>query len=908
MILWYPRQESNLHLEFRKLLFYPLNYEGKFDYKDGKVRLKSTVDKEAETSKRDRRISLNLQRLVFFITCPKLIYRRMKTLSKGLILLMMISLVKAQSPEGIWVDQVQIIEEKGAPDLIGNEFQKTGSSHKKFKAGGDTIWSEDFANGFPGSWAIQDSSGICPWTYSLDGSWGYFNGNFGTASGDTLQSVTKANGFLICDPDSANNAVYGQPSGSNYVYLPSYFTTSVIDLTGFPAVLLQFEHLYRFNNDLDMIVAVSADSISWTNYFVQGNTPNNTQSANAETVNLNISTVAGNQSTVYIRIGWSARVYYWMIDDIRIIEAPDNDMALTMEQFYPFYKMTPVRQKTDIMFTGAISNNGGNTQANVKLNTIVTFASDTTFISSSSPISSVSGSVDTLTVQDSSYVPAMLGDYAISNYVTYDSTDFNPDDDTLVNGFMITDTVYARDNGGYVGWGLRTSNNGISQRGIMYEVWQQDTLTSMSVLITGLTPPAGQVLQFHLYDTTFAFPLTSSVFYTVQSSDLGQWITLSFSDFALPPGKYIAVVESYADSLYVHFDPEAPPPLPQTSYYLSSGNNWYYSTNYTYYVRMNTKRPLCNASLLVTTTTSTCDSSDADASVVVSGGFIPYFYLWNTSPTQTTDSVSGLSAGSYVLTVSDGLGCVYTEQVSIADSGAASLSTSFTDVSCAGEADGTASVVASGGTPPLTYTWSNSATDSAITNLSGGTYSVTVAGSDNCISTASVEVTEPSALLFNVVTSTPDMDSTGNGSITTSISGGTQGYTYAWNTSPVQTTANASNLVAGTYTGIVTDANGCQDSVTVTIALVLAIEAKEMIQELLIYPNPSTGILHIEFSGFVARKMDVRVFNIVGEQVLTETASAKVFQLDISKLKAGVYFLQADTGEGIIAHKIVRSN
>ena len=152
------------------------------------------------------------------------------------------------------------------------------------------------------------------------------------------------------------------------------------------------------------------------------------------------------------------------------------------------------------------------------------------------------------------------------------------------------------------------------------------------------------------------------------------------------------------------------------------------------------------------------------------------------------------------------------------------------------------------------------------------------------------------------------MDSTGNGSITTSISGGTQGYTYAWNTSPVQTTANASNLVAGTYTGIVTDANGCQDSVTVTIALVLAIEAKEMIQELLIYPNPSTGILHIEFSGFVARKMDVRVFNIVGEQVLTETASAKVFQLDISKLKAGVYFLQADTGEGIIAHKIVRSN
>jgi hypothetical protein len=84
---------------------------------------------------------------------------------------------------------------------------------------GAPIWSEDFANGFPAGWTVSDTSGICPWTYSLDGSWGYFNGTSGTAAAAAIKSTTAANGFLISDVDSANNKNYGQPSGTTYKYL-----------------------------------------------------------------------------------------------------------------------------------------------------------------------------------------------------------------------------------------------------------------------------------------------------------------------------------------------------------------------------------------------------------------------------------------------------------------------------------------------------------------------------------------------------------------------------------------------------------------------------------------------------------------------------------------------------------------
>ena len=160
------------------------------------------------------------------------------------------------------------------------------------------FWTEDFASGIPATWTVSDSSGICPWVYSTDGSWGNFNGNGATAGGTAISSTTGGNGFLICDPDSANHFTYGQPSGANYQYLSSYITTSGIDCSGRSSVILSFEQFFRYNNGVSLNVMVSNDGVNWTAYDVSGGGANNVASANADLVNINITTEAANQANV----------------------------------------------------------------------------------------------------------------------------------------------------------------------------------------------------------------------------------------------------------------------------------------------------------------------------------------------------------------------------------------------------------------------------------------------------------------------------------------------------------------------------------------------------------------------------------------------------------------------------------
>ena len=83
---------------------------------------------------------------------------------------------------------------------------------------------------------------------------------------------------------------------------------------------MEFEHSFRLNNSVDLTVSISTDSINWTTYNVQGNATNNQASADPEYLSLNISPIAGNSSTVYVKVGWNARVYFWMLDDMKIIE------------------------------------------------------------------------------------------------------------------------------------------------------------------------------------------------------------------------------------------------------------------------------------------------------------------------------------------------------------------------------------------------------------------------------------------------------------------------------------------------------------------------------------------------------------------------------------------------------------
>ncbi|WP_400080000.1 Ig-like domain-containing protein [Winogradskyella sp. R77965] len=143
-----------------------------------------------------------------------------------------------------------------------------------------------------------------------------------------------------------------------------------------------------------------------------------------------------------------------------------------------------------------------------------------------------------------------------------------------------------------------------------------------------------------------------------------------------------------------------------------------------------------------------------------------------------------------------------------------------TDVNCSGESTGAIDIDVTGGVPPYSYTWNNSATSQDLINIGAGSYSVTIEDSIGCKINKGFIIDEPSNALsvsVNLVDATSIKGCT-DGSATASASGGTGPYSYQWSASTGdQTGVTASNLPVGDHTVIVTDANNCTTYHTINI-------------------------------------------------------------------------------------------
>ncbi len=200
-----------------------------------------------------------------------------------------------------------------------------------------------------------------------------------------------------------------------------------------------------------------------------------------------------------------------------------------------------------------------------------------------------------------------------------------------------------------------------------------------------------------------------------------------------------------------------------------------------------------------------------------------YTYLWSGIPIQTTQTASGLYAGSYTVTVIDSVGCIYSDSVTITSpTGLTALPSAITDPVCFGTNTGTASASAAGGTPGYTYSWSPTGqTNANATGLGLGIYTVTITDNNGCIVSTLVQLTQqPTPVIANI---SPDVSICPGASTTRTItaSGGTPGYTYLW-MPPVATTASiyVSPSATTTYTAEVTDANGCSAPLLITTVTV----------------------------------------------------------------------------------------
>ncbi len=257
--------------------------------------------------------------------------------------------------------------------------------------------------------------------------------------------------------------------------------------------------------------------------------------------------------------------------------------------------------------------------------------------------------------------------------------------------------------------------------------------------------------------------------------------------------------------------------------------------------------------LLVATQSQTnvlCNgSATGSASVIVSGGTGAYTYLWSPSG-GTTANATGLAVGNYSVLITDANGCSITKNFTITQPPVlATAAGTVNNVSCNGGGNGSAQVIASGGTPGYTYSWAPSGgTGATATGLAAGTYTVTVTDANLCSTTRSFTITQPSALVASAGGQTNVSCNGGaNGTATVSVTGGTGAYTYSWAPSG-GTAATASGLFAGTYTVTVTDANNCQTTQSFTITQPTAITATQS-QTNVLCNGSATGSASVTVSG-----------------------------------------------------------
>ncbi|HXP48619.1 MAG TPA: choice-of-anchor tandem repeat GloVer-containing protein, partial [Bacteroidia bacterium] len=229
-------------------------------------------------------------------------------------------------------------------------------------------------------------------------------------------------------------------------------------------------------------------------------------------------------------------------------------------------------------------------------------------------------------------------------------------------------------------------------------------------------------------------------------------------------------------------------------------------------------------------------------------GKSPFSYAWSTG--ATTDSISGLAAGTYTVGVTDGQGQMYS--LSFVIKQPAQLVDTIgqqVNVSCYGGSNGSITMGVKGGVTPYNYTWASSSnTNLKDSGLVAGSYTFSTTDANSCVTPLTITITEPKVLKDSTVSKNNiNCYGASTGNAVVGVRGGATPYVYNWS-GGAGTNAAISSVMAGTYTCMVTDNNLCVTSDTVIIT-----QPPSKISVVTSYTptpcNKSTGAVNVAVSG-----------------------------------------------------------
>lgn len=448
------------------------------------------------------------------------------------------------------------------------------------------IWSNDFSD--PTDWTVVNNLGgsEAVWTISTDPDAVPNNG--------PAAMTSVANGYALIDSDSEGE---GQNQDSEIIYDGS------IDLTGYPNVTIEFENNYRTYQD-ERYLMVSTDSSNWTSFTITDGTE--TGGANVSgTESIDISAVAGGQSTVYIKFRYAASWgWHWAVDDILIKTTEPYDLRAdkvlwgvtgSWEERLPYFA-TPVGQVQPIEFCGISSNIGLNNITDATY----TFDIPSYFSGTSSGSDAIDAGTSDTVCLTTQFTPAS----SIASYTATSSISTPGNTDTGIGNenfndltFEVTSNIYARDNM-QVGVQGGSYNQGQGfEVGNVFDIFTTDNIYAIDVYIAGTAVEGAEIYgKLYSIDEEGNFVQEDQTdYYTLQAGDIGSLLTMNLlsaesGGFELSAGQtYLIVIGSDGDGgasndLVVGTSGKSEPQT--TFYYDATDVTWYYSTS-TPMVRMN---------------------------------------------------------------------------------------------------------------------------------------------------------------------------------------------------------------------------------------------------------------------------------------------------------------------------------
>ncbi|MBU0763906.1 MAG: SprB repeat-containing protein, partial [Bacteroidetes bacterium] len=709
-----------------------------------------------------------------------------------------------------------------------------GMDFKSVKDFGDIFYEEHFSNQLPAGWTTADLQGNnCIWEWTDIGAQGP------TTAGYThvLASTTAADGWMILDSDNYGSLAYD-----------AILTSPAYDFSAIPTPQLVFEELYkRWGQEAcspvggnPTFVEVSTNGTDWTQIEIHANFGTKDETNNPGIMKVNLTNYVANEPVVYIRFRmqgcWD---YWWQIDDMAIVEAPENDLVISTgfqsyyylfgELFY-YNTMTPKDHAWWYRWAADVANMGINDQTNVNLHVTVDNGVSVDYDWAEDSLGTwVSETNDTM-MMDSVFLPYLVkADYTVTYEVSADETEQVPEDNTDQLLFSITDTTWAHDlvRSGSIGpWSYTDAADG-DLIGTGFYIPMDDTLGSVSVYISTYTTPLTTVIKGEVwyYDSglqDYILQIDSDE-HVIQPDDLGTWITLPLTsddglqEYALGDRDYNVMINCTwgTDTLLFGSDgTESKKHCYNTESALRLGGTWYY-ISYIPMVRLNMHRTnTCDPFIANANATDISCFGETDGSINIStiGGGASFTYSWSTG--DTVQNVTDLAAGTYTVTVATCGAQDTVISVDVAEPAALSTADVVVDNTHACNANGSVDVTISGGTSPYEILWTDGSTDEQITGLAPGLYEYTVTDNNGCtaIYSATVAGIDELEVTYNTTNITCHGDA--DGAITMIISGGTT-QTILWSTGA--TTETLTGLDGGAYIYTVTDNSGCNEPGMVVI-------------------------------------------------------------------------------------------